>query len=603
MFLNDPADAVDEMLDGFVYANADRVERVAPRVLAARRRRAGVGIVTGGGSGHKPAFIGYLGPGMLDAVAVGDVFASPPAHTALEAIRAADNGHGVLCLLGNYSGDIMNFRMAAEMAAAEGIDVRLAIATDDAAAASPEHAETRRGVSGQFLIWKICGAHADSGANLDELTELATAVNRSTRTVGAAVTGATVPGTAAPTFTLADGEMEFGVGHHGEPGRSRDPLPPVDEVVARMVRLLLDDLGELAEPGHPDGGSAAVLVNGLGATPQLELYVAFRKVAAVLEQEGLHVRSALVGEFFTALGMAGFSVTISLLDNRRARLLNAPADTVAYRSLPSGVQPSAWGAAPRKARSVAKAAPPAAAAGTRHADAADRAARQALLDICAAVIGARDELCRLDANLGDGDHGVSMAKTFGAVADRLRESGDADLPTLLHVTGQTALTQVGGAMGPLFGSAFLAAADALREEEAAGGGRDGAAAARALDAAVAAVQARGGAKPGDKTMVDALVPAAEAARAAAIGAHITADRAVASETAPRAAAGVPDVLQAAAEGAERGVAATAGMVARMGRAARLGDRTLGHPDAGATSVALILRTAADAVRNTREDRS
>jgi dihydroxyacetone kinase-like protein len=321
-FLNDPDDAVTEMLEGFLLAHPDLQRRGTSRVITSSTRPEGrVAIVTGGGSGHKPAFIGYIGDGMFDAVVCGDVFASPPVGSVLEAIKTVNQGHGVLLLLGNYSGDVMNFEMAADMARDEGIDVGMAVATDDLGAGSNVRPDQRRGVSGQFLVWKTVGAAARQGASLGELKQLAQDVNAATRTMGVSLEGCTLPGSKKPTFSLEEGQMEIGVGHHGERGRSTEPLVPVDEIVQRLIDEINDDL-KLRE-----GDRAAVVINGLGGTPMLELYVAYRKAALLLKERGVTVEVNFVGEYFTALGMHGFSITLMRLNDRTSELLREPTRT------------------------------------------------------------------------------------------------------------------------------------------------------------------------------------------------------------------------------------------------------------------------------------
>lgn len=321
-FLNNPDDAVTEMLEGFLLAHPGLERKGASRVITSSTAPTGrVAVVTGGGSGHKPAFIGYIGDGMFDAVVCGDVFASPPVGSVLEAIRAVNQGQGVMLLLGNYSGDVMNFEMAADMARDEGIDVEMAVATDDLGAGGNVRPDQRRGVSGQFLIWKTVGAAARSGASLQELKQLAQDVNAATRTMGVSLDGCTLPGSTKPTFSLEEGQMEIGVGHHGERGRSTEPLVPVDEIVQRLVDEINDDL-QLGE-----GDRAAVVVNGLGGTPMLELYVAYRKVAQLLQERGVTVEVNFVGEYFTALGMHGFSITLMKLNDRTSGLLQEPTRT------------------------------------------------------------------------------------------------------------------------------------------------------------------------------------------------------------------------------------------------------------------------------------
>lgn len=327
-FINDPYDVVDEMLDGFLAVNNKYVRlldtaRTVVRVDAPVRGK--VGVITGGGSGHKPAFIGFVGKGMLDAVAIGEIFTSPPPNAVLEAAKAVNSGQGVLFLLGNYAGDVMNFQLAAEMAQAEGIPIEQVIATDDVASAPKDKIANRRGVVGEFLAWKCVGAKAEAGGTLAECKAIAEKVNDQTRTFGVAIEPCTVPAKGAPTFTLADDEMEYGVGHHGEAGVAQIKMLPADAVTEKITNEILNDM-----PLHA-GDEVAVLINGLGATPQLELYIVYRKVKQMLDTRGIKVERAFVGEFFTALEMAGFSVTLMKLDAELKSLLDAPADTPAFK--------------------------------------------------------------------------------------------------------------------------------------------------------------------------------------------------------------------------------------------------------------------------------
>lgn len=325
-FINDPDVVVDEMLEGFERAHGDVVRVLDGARVAARRDLVPgkVGVVTGGGSGHKPSFIGFIGPGMLDAVVVGEIFTSPTAAAVQAAIEAVDTGAGVLLLLGNYSGDVMNFRLGAQTARAAGHQVEMSIATDDVGAGFHDEPEKRRGVVGEFLIWKACGARAEEGATLAEVRDVAEKVNAVTRTMGVAIQPCTVPAVGHPTFTLADDEMELGVGHHGERGLQTVPLRPVDEIVDLLVDQIVRDLPFEA------GDEVATLTNGLGATPLLELYIAHRRLARSMDERGIRIGHTLVGEFFTALEMAGFSITLSRLDDDLKHLLAAPAATPAY---------------------------------------------------------------------------------------------------------------------------------------------------------------------------------------------------------------------------------------------------------------------------------
>jgi len=327
-FINDPFDVVDEMLEGFLAIHGRHVRRLdtartVVRVDAPVQNK--VGVVTGGGSGHKPAFIGFVGKGMLDAVAVGEIFTSPPPNAVFEAAKAVNGGKGVLFLLGNYAGDVMNFQLAADMAKVEGIPVEQVIATDDVGSGPKEKASNRRGVVGEFLAWKIAGAKAEAGGSLEECKAVAEKVNNYTRTLGVALSPCTVPAKGTPTFTLAEDEMEYGVGHHGEPGTAKIKMMTADQVTEKMTSEVIEDL-----PFH-SGDEVTVLINGLGATPMIELYVCFRKVKQILDGKGIEVERSYVGEYFTALEMAGFSVTLMKLDSELKSLLEAPADTPCYK--------------------------------------------------------------------------------------------------------------------------------------------------------------------------------------------------------------------------------------------------------------------------------
>jgi dihydroxyacetone kinase-like protein len=284
-----------------------------------------VGIVSGGGSGHKPAFIGFIGQGMLDAVAVGEIFTSPPPLACFEAAKAVNGGRGVLFLLGNYAGDVMNFQLAADMAKAEGIEVEQAISTDDVASAPKHEVSKRRGVVGSFLGWKAGGAKAAAGGSLQECKAAVEKVNSRTRTIGVALSPCTVPAKGTPTFTLRDDEMEYGVGHHGEPGTAKIRMMTADAIAERLTTEVIGDLPFGA------GDEVALMINGLGGTPHIELYLCYRKARQILDARGIKIGLSYVGEFFTGLEMAGFSVTLTRLDEELKRLLSSPADTPYYR--------------------------------------------------------------------------------------------------------------------------------------------------------------------------------------------------------------------------------------------------------------------------------
>lgn len=320
--LNDPVDYVDEMLAGLTAAHPEfyRLAGGSGRVIARATGGAQgkVGIVTGGGSGHLPVFAGYVGPGLLDACAIGDVFASPSAEQMADAIRAADQGAGVLRLYGNYGGDIMNFDMAGDLVEFEDIRCTSVILADDVASAPPAEAAKRRGVAGMVYAFKIAGAAAEAGRDLDEVTRIAQKAADACRSVGAALSPCTVPQAGKPTFTIAEDEMEMGMGIHGEPGVWRGKLRPADAIAGELMDRLLGDM-PLAR-----GDRVSVLVNSLGATPPEELYILYRIVRARLDAAGATVVRPLVGRYATSMEMAGVSFTLIRLDSELEGWLKAP---------------------------------------------------------------------------------------------------------------------------------------------------------------------------------------------------------------------------------------------------------------------------------------
>jgi phosphoenolpyruvate---glycerone phosphotransferase subunit DhaK len=328
-FINDPADVVAEMLEGFLQTHARRLRRLeGARVVVTTPPSAGkVAVITGGGSGHEPALLGYVGPGLMDAVVVGDLFASPPAADVLEAIRATDTGRGAIVLLGNYAGDVLNFEMAAEWARDEGRHVEIQLITDDVGAGTPQDLGTRRGLAGGFLVWKAAGAAAARGGSLDEVRLIARHANEQARTVAVAARACTIPGSAHPSFDVSQNTVEFGVGH-GEPGIRREPARPVDLLVDDMVEHLVG-----SEPPLHEGDRVVTLVNGLGGTLLLELYIGQRRLARTLAMLGIGVHRSYVGPFYTALDTAGFSITLLNVDAELAALIDAPAEAPHFAQL------------------------------------------------------------------------------------------------------------------------------------------------------------------------------------------------------------------------------------------------------------------------------
>jgi dihydroxyacetone kinase-like protein len=320
--INDPANYVDEMLEGLCLAHPDLVRVGNDRRAIARAtpvRQGKVGVVSGGGSGHLPLFTGYVGKGLLDACAIGNVFEGPTSSSCQDAIAAANGGAGVLCLFGNYGGDRMNFEMASEFAALDGIETRTVLGTDDIASASPEEAHKRRGVAGLIFAYKTAGALAEQGGSLEEVAAIAQRTVDRTRTIGVALSPCQIPGAAEPNFTIADDEIEFGMGIHGEPGIWRHKLRPADDLVDEMIGMLLAE--------RPEGASrVAILVNNLGATPFEELFILYRRAAQQLGAANLVVTRPLIGPYVTSMEMGGASISLCFLDDEIERLLATPAE-------------------------------------------------------------------------------------------------------------------------------------------------------------------------------------------------------------------------------------------------------------------------------------
>ena len=323
--INIPDMVVEDMLKGFVKAHSDLVKPTEnPRVLKSKwaGEKGRVGVVTGGGSGHKPAFIGYCGKNMCDAIAVGEIFSSPTAKAFYDAFREADGGAGVACLYGNYAGDNMNVRMAIELAEDDDIVVKKVVANDDVASAPKTEPEKRRGVAGEVLMWKIGGAKAAKGGTLDEVIAAAQKAIDNTRSVGIGLTPCTIPAVGHPNFEIKPGTMEVGIGHHGEPGVEVSELKTADEMAKTMVDIVVPDMPFV------EGDELAVIISGLGATPVMELYILYNKIEELLSEKGIKVYKAFVGNYFTSLEMMGATFTAMKLDDELKELLDTPCETM-----------------------------------------------------------------------------------------------------------------------------------------------------------------------------------------------------------------------------------------------------------------------------------
>lgn len=574
--VNDPDCVVDDMLAGWLAAHGHAVSAAGdnPRVIQRRGlpESGKVGVVTGGGSGHEPAFIGYLGPGLLDAVAVGEVFSSPTARSFLDAVRAADGGAGVACLYGNYAGDNMNVKMAVAAAARAGITVEVVVANDDVASAPRGDEAKRRGVAGEILMWKVAAAKAAMGAALPEVISAAAKAIANCRSIGIGLSACVIPAVGKANFVIEPGTMEVGIGHHGEPGVAVRPTVSAADMCQLMLDTILADLPFMA------GDRAAVLVSGLGATPVMEQYVLYAEVARRLEARGIAVRFNRVGNLFTSLEMMGVTLTLMKLDDELEACLLYPCSSAALtvsEGAPTGhVYSNAIASLAAAPEELAIAAAP-----MRTLAGPVLVLAQAggsVRDLIEAVTANRQALSEIDGLIGDGDHGVNMAKGFGRCAERLGAMGAQAnaLPVALAQLALALRDDIGGSMGPLYGSFF----DGMAETLAPHAQLDARLFGDALSAGVLGVQRVGNAAVGDKTLIDTLVPALAAYREslAADGSFVAA-------------------LRAMSLGAALGRDSTTPMQARIGRAARLGARSIGVVDAGATSCCLILQTLAESL--------
>lgn len=321
-FINNPDEVVEDTVKGFVKAHSDLVRLGEnPRVIVSRHAPVSgkVGVVTGGGSGHEPAFIGYTGRNMLDAVAVGELFSSPTAKSFYDAVREANGGKGVVCLYGNYAGDNMNVKMAIKLAAKDGIEIATVVANDDVCSAPPEERHKRRGVAGEIFMWKVGGAKAAAGASLEEVRATAQKAIDNCRSIGVGLGPCTLPAVGHPNFKIEPGTMEVGIGHHGEPGVRVEPLKTADEVAKDMCKIVLDD------HDLPAGTEVAVLVSGLGATPLNELYILYDTIEQEITGRGLKIHKTYIGNYFTSLEMVGATLTVMALDDELKTLIDTEA--------------------------------------------------------------------------------------------------------------------------------------------------------------------------------------------------------------------------------------------------------------------------------------
>lgn len=551
--INNPRNVVREMLEGAVLTTdglallAD--ENVVLRAdIAANPEDRPVALISGGGSGHEPAHAGYVGAGMLSAAVVGDVFTSPSVDAVLAAIVSVAGPAGALLIVKNYTGDRLNFGLAAELARRLGIPVEIVVVADDVALRNTVPAERRRGIAGTVLVHKVAGAAAAGGAPLSIVAQLARDTAEAVGTMGVGLGACIVPAAGKPGFELGEDEIEYGLGIHGEKGVERGPMAPADT----LAEVILDTI--LTELELDAGQEVALMVNGLGATTQMELAIVARRALGVLAERGLAPVRVFVGNFMTALEMPGCSLSVLPVDGGRLAALDAPTLAPAWSKGAKVETLSIVDAAMAEEARTVRSGSGRLAPRLKHV----------LTSVAVALEAAEAELTDLDARTGDGDLGASMAR--GAAA--ARELGDESYSAPAHLLadlGNALRRAIAGSSGPFYATALLRAAQVLDGVDTPNGAQWRA----AFTAAVTAVAEIGGAGPGDRTMLDALIPAAAAFEAG----------------------DWRDAARAAAAGAE----ATAGMLPRLGRASYLGERALGVPDGGAVAVAIWIAAIAAAL--------
>jgi len=561
---NDPGDFADEMIDGFVAANQRWVRRVHGGVVRATRSAPGsVALVVGGGSGHYPAFGGLVGQGLAHGAALGNLFASPSWQQVRSVAKSAQNGGGVLLSYGNYAGDVLNFDKAQQKLRDEGIETRTVVVTDDISSASVDEKHKRRGIAGDLTVFKSAAAAAEEGASLDDVVTVAVKANERTRSFGVAFSGCSLPGADEPLFTVPEGRMAVGMGIHGEPGIGEADVPTADGLAELLVTSLLasDELPDGVDEAR--GGRAAVILNGLGSVKYEELFVVYAKVDALLRDAGVDVVEPEVGELVTSFDMAGVSLTLFWLDDELERLWAAPVDAPAYKK--GSVDSAARSDADQGEELVAFQIPTA----SQESQQAARLVLTTLEAVQTTVEENADELGRIDAVAGDGDHGIGMQRGVHAAVAAARDAvlAGAGAGTVLDIAGDAWSDRAGGTSGALWGSALASLGAAVGDAAA----PDRNSVCLGVSSATEAIL-EFGATVGDKTMVDVLVPFDAALIAAVDG-----------------GADLATAWVAAADVAVSAAAATADLLPKMGRARPHAEKSLGTPDAGATSLGLIVR--------------
>ncbi len=582
--LNNPDNIVDEMLEGFLRAHPDLVQKTEnPRsirsVFPIRNR---VGVVTGGGSGHKPAFIGYCGKNLCDGIAVGEICSSPTAQQFLDAFLACDAGKGVACLYGNYSGDNMNVKMAVKEAKKKyNLTVKTVVCNDDVASAPFAEREKRRGIAAEVVMYKCGGAMAATGAPLDEVIRVAQKSVDWSRSCGIGLTPCTLPAVGHPNFEIKPGTMEVGVGPHGEPGMRIQPL----ENAAGMAKIITDVVLEDFENDLPirKNDEVVILINGMGATPLNELYVLFREVAKLMDEKEIKIYRSYVGNFLTSMDMMGASLTVTKLDDELKKMFDMPCYSMGLKQGEVRIE---------KESGNEQIIHHATETNDRHTEIHKKevdeeklpegeyfrnsAGKSILMRMVKAVQNNKDFLGEVDGLIGDGDHGMNMNKGFTIFEERFGKD-EFSFADGLEELSEILMKEIGGSMGPIYGTILGDMAETINESGKNIVTLD--AFTQYLQAGLKGLQGIVDAKPGDKTLVDTLAPAVDSlVKDAERGTTFS------------------EALEHMSEAALEGRNSTKELVAKFGRASRLGERSRGVLDAGACSCYIILSAMADGIK-------
>jgi len=563
---DDPANFKDQVINGFAAAYARYVERVpnaAGFVRSSGPIARKVSLVVGGGSGHYPSYAGIVGRGFADACVMGDVFTSPSTEQIYRISKAANGGAGILLAFGNYAGDRLNFAAAQERLIAEGIETRIVYVTDDIASAKPGEKDLRRGIAGTFAVYKCGGAAADAGKSLDQVAQIMQLANDRTYSFGVAFEGCTFPGQEKPLFEVKPGRMEFGLGIHGEPGIKSTDWMPAKELARNLVEAIL------AERPADNPTRAAVILNGLGATKYEELFLLYSHVSGLLESAGITVVLPEIGELVTSLDMAGCSLSIMWLDPTLEELWSSPADTASFRR--GNIAPSKTQNKRIEVTNGTGLVEPLLA--SEHSHRAAVVAREALIAIEQVLVLNEDHLGKLDAIAGDGDHGVGMVRGIHAAVSEAK-ANTGGVGHVLCAAGSAFGDRAGGTSGILWGVFISAIGTALGNTERV----DAEKLYGALELATEQLVNKSKAKLGDKTMLDTLLPFIDALDEQLGGGNT-----------------IAEAWTHASEIGQRSADATSALSPKIGRARPLAERSIGFPDPGAISMALIIKAVGEVI--------